>query len=357
MQQQLETRRPVYYFTTRELVVIALLSALGGVLSSYVGYLGNLLNKVFGVPFGAGQFMAGLHVFWFVLVRGLVRKNGAGTSAGLLKGVVEMLAGSTHGVVIIIVSLVEGLVVDLVVTLLRRESPLVFSVAAGLAAAANVFVFQLFYLGQVPLEYILLISLFALASGVIFGGYFGAGILDLVSRQGLLYTEAKAGNDVPRSGSGPAARGRVRVAVSVLLAVALAGGAVYYYTSVYEPFWTGPSCRVEGRVGDAYDFRYSEFQDRVVTVNAELKGQVTYKPAADYTGVLMKDILERANPDSDATRLKVIASDGYEVEFDLNEVMRDEAMILMPDQDSYQVVAANYEGGYWVKKISRLVVE
>lgn len=356
MQQQLETRRPVYYFTTRELVIIALISALGGVLSAYVGYLGNLVNKVFGVPFGAGQFMAGLHVFWFILVRGLVRKNGAGTAAGLLKGVVEMLAGSTHGVVIIIVSLVEGLVVDLVVALLRRENTFTFSVAAGLAAATNVFVFQLFYLGQVPLEYILLISLLALVSGIIFGGYFGSGVLDLVSRQGLLYTEASVGNGEPRFGASPVAN-RVRAAVSVLLALTLTGGAVYYYTIVYEPFWTGPVCRVEGRVTSPYDYRYTDFQDRVVTVNAELKGQVTYKPASDYTGVRLKDILERANPDDEAVQLKVIASDGYEVAFDLKEVMQDDAIILIIDEDSYQVVAANYDGGYWVKKVSRLVVD
>ena len=51
-----------YYFSTRDLALIAIVSAAGGVLSTYVGYLGNLMNRAFGVPFGAGQWMAGLHV-------------------------------------------------------------------------------------------------------------------------------------------------------------------------------------------------------------------------------------------------------------------------------------------------------
>ena len=95
-----------------------------------------------------------------------------------------------------------------------------------------------------------------------------------------------------------------------------------------------------------------------MTVNAELKGQVTYQPAKDYTGVPLKDILASAKPRrEDAAQVKVIASDGYEVVFDLNDVMVDDALILVPEGESYRVVGANYEGGYWVRKVSRLVVE
>ncbi|WP_461368985.1 ECF transporter S component, partial [Candidatus Darwinibacter acetoxidans] len=79
------------YFATRDLLIMAVLSGIGGVLSTYVGYLGNLLNRLFGVPFGAGQFVAGLHVFWIILAAGLVRRPGAATIVGLLKGVVELL--------------------------------------------------------------------------------------------------------------------------------------------------------------------------------------------------------------------------------------------------------------------------
>ncbi|MCJ7607217.1 MAG: ECF transporter S component, partial [Thermoplasmata archaeon] len=92
-----------YYFTTKDLVTIALLSALGGVLSTYIGYLGNLVNHIFGVPFGAGQFMAGLHVIWIMLALAITAKKGAATTTGILKGVVELFMGGTHGIVIIVV--------------------------------------------------------------------------------------------------------------------------------------------------------------------------------------------------------------------------------------------------------------
>jgi len=68
------TASPRYYLTTKDLVTIALLSALGGVLSTYIGYLGNLINHMLGVPFGAGQFLAGMHVLWIVLAVGITRK-------------------------------------------------------------------------------------------------------------------------------------------------------------------------------------------------------------------------------------------------------------------------------------------
>ena len=80
------TNKKRYYLSNRDLLVIAILSGIGGVMSTYVGYLGNLLNRIFGVPFGAGQFVSGLHIFWFILIAGLVRRPGAATAAGLLKG-------------------------------------------------------------------------------------------------------------------------------------------------------------------------------------------------------------------------------------------------------------------------------
>ena len=88
-----------YHFSTRDLVTIAILASLGGGLSMYIGYLGNLVNRIFGVPFGAGQFMAGLHVIWIVLAIGLTKRKGAGTITGVLKGFVELFLGGTHDLI------------------------------------------------------------------------------------------------------------------------------------------------------------------------------------------------------------------------------------------------------------------
>jgi energy-coupling factor transport system substrate-specific component len=164
------TSRKKYYFSNRDLLVIAILSGIGGVMSTYIGYLGNLLNRIFGVPFGAGQFVSGLHIFWFILAAGLIRKPGAATAAGLLKGVVEMLTGSTHGIAIILVSLMQGLMVDLVLLIVRRHNLSSYILAGGIAAASNVFVFQLLYFSNAPITYLLFIGLIAFVSGVLLAG-------------------------------------------------------------------------------------------------------------------------------------------------------------------------------------------
>ena len=97
----------MYYFSTRDLVLIAATSA-GGVLSSCVGYLGNLMNSTVRSAVRRRAVHGRLHVFWFVLARAIIGHTGAGTLTGLLKGLVEFFAGSTHGAVVVLVSVVEG---------------------------------------------------------------------------------------------------------------------------------------------------------------------------------------------------------------------------------------------------------
>lgn len=350
------------YFATRDLLIMAVLSGIGGVLSTYVGYLGNLLNRLFGVPFGAGQFVAGLHVFWIILAAGLVRRPGAATIVGLLKGVVELLTGSTHGVAIVLVSLVQGLVADLVILLMRRHGSLVYSIAGGLSAASNVIVFQLLYFSGAPLGYILFICVLALISGALFGGLFLSGVLDLVGEAGLLHL--RSGRQYEKAGAGPAGseakRKRpawLKIIVVSLIIVAFSAGAIYYYAVVFEPPWLGPQCRVEGKVENEFAFSLSRFAAVEKTIVAELKGQVTYVPPQEYTGIPVKEILKEAAPLPEATVLRVIATDGYEVEFDLEKAMADEQMVLIEEEDMLRLIAGNYEGGYWVKLVSRFKVE
>lgn len=341
---------------------MAVLSGIGGVLSTYVGYLGNLLNRIFGVPFGAGQFVSGLHVFWIILAAGLVRRPGAATIAGLLKGVVELLTGSTHGVAIVFVSFIQGLVVDLVIFLMRRHGPLVYAIAGALAAASNVIAFQLLYFSGAPLGYILFVCGVALVSGCLLAGLFGSGVLDLVAEAGLLRMRSGLDNSgaAARRVGGTARDGRpawLKIAIISVLIVAFSAGAVYYYAAIFEPPWGGPQCRVEGKVEQELSFALTRFAAVETTIVAELQGEVTYVPPQEYTGIPLKEILEEAAPLPEAAVVKVIATDGYEVEFSLADVMADDLLILLEEDDSLRLIAGNYAGGYWVKLVSRIKVE
>lgn len=338
------------WFSNRDLLIVAVLSGIGGVMSSYVSYLGNLLNKVFGVPFGAGQFVAGLHVFWIILAVGLVRKPGAGTVAGLLKGVIEFLAGSPHGLVIIIVSLVQGVVVDLVVLLFRRYSLLELMLAGALGTATNVIVFQILFFSGAPIIYIAAIAGIAAISGLLLAGSFGYSVLNIILqarpfRMGI--------GDVATNSSNK----KMTMWITALLFLAFAGGSIYYYANIYEAPWSGPQASIVGLVDKELKFKLADFKTEETTIRAELKGQYTHIPEQDYSGVPVKAILEKANLSPSATKLVVKATDGYSVEFLLADIEDDDKFLLIEEDNTLRLIAGNYEGGYWVRNVSTLVVE
>jgi energy-coupling factor transport system substrate-specific component len=358
VEEKTKSRRK-YYLGNRDLLVIAVLSGIGGVMSTYVGYLGNLLNRLFGVPFGAGQFASGLHVFWFILVAGLVKRPGAAAAAGLLKGVIELLTGSTHGVAIVLVSLVQGLMVDVVLLITRRHSLGSYMLAGGVAAATNVFVFQFLYFSGAPIIYIFFLGLIAFFSGVLLAGSFGHSVLEIVLQARPFRISGASGEEA----AAPAAAGkktaipRFRLAVTALLIVLLSAGAVYYFAVLFEPPWAGPRCRVEGAVENPLSFRLSDFGRYETTITAELKGQVSYVPPQEYTGIPLKIILRQASPREGAKKVKVMGTDGYTVEFELQKVLTDDRMLLIREGEMLRLIAGNYEGGYWVKQVNRMVVE
>jgi ABC-type thiamin/hydroxymethylpyrimidine transport system permease subunit len=351
-------RRQRYYLSNRELLVIAVLSGIGGVMSTYVGYLGNLLNRIFAVPFGAGQFASGLHVFWFILAAGLVRKPGAATATGLLKGVIELFTGSTHGVAIILVSFVQGLLVDLVLLFARRRNLGSYMLAGGAAAASNVIVFQFLYFSGAPLTYLLFIGCLAFVSGILLAGSFGHSVLEVVLEARPLRIFTGDGETAaPGVQRGKESHLTCKLMVTSLLILLLAGGAVYYFVAVFQPPWAGPTCRVEGAVERPLSFSLGHFAAHETTITAELRGQVSYAPPQEYTGIPLRIILQEAAPQESAGKLTVMATDGYMVEFPLEDVLNDDQMLLIREGDTLRLVAGNYEGGYWVRMVNRILVE
>jgi len=348
---------PTYYFRTRDLVTICVLSALGGSLSTFVGYLSQLLNTAIGTPFGAGQFLSGLHVFWIILSAGLLRKSGAASLTGLLKGCVEFFMGSTHGFVVIIVSLVQGLIIDGGLTLVQHRDSLPFYCIFGsLAAASNVLLFQLFYFSGAPVIFLLLLIVLALCSGVIFAGYFGKVTIDL-----LISSNVVRSNNPKFQANGTFTSSKLhqinpyKVSAVVFLSF-LAFGAGLYGVFIWRPFINPLQCEVRGFVTRPYFFTYSMFEESEVTIEAELIGSTTYVPPQNYTGIPISIILAYALPSQNATTVLVIASDGYSAVFSLSAILSDSEIIIIID-NGFRLIAKNYPGSFWVEKVSSLVVE
>ncbi|MFO7991388.1 MAG: ECF transporter S component [Thermoplasmata archaeon] len=340
-----------HFLSTKDLVTIALLSALGGGLSTYIGYLGNLVNRMVGVPFGAGQFMAGLHVIWIVLAVGITRKKGVGTATGLLKGTVELFMGGTHGVVIVVVSMIQGILVDLFLfndkTKENREL-IPYSAAGGAAAASNVFVFQAFFFSGVPIFLIIILSMLAFGSGMIFGGYISLKLMDSLQHGGLIHG--------PEPKEEPTYMKYTTILVTVIFLIAFTVGGVYYFTNVYVPPGSD-EINITGNVNNDYDFVYEDFEEHERTVSAELIGSATHVPEKNYTGIPLNVVIEHAEPSPGSRRIEVSAADGYSAAFNYTSIMDDDDVIISYEDGRYRLVAADYDGAYWVEDIYEIRIE
>jgi ABC-type thiamin/hydroxymethylpyrimidine transport system permease subunit len=158
-------------FKIRELALIIVLSALGGAVSVPLGYAGNLLKAVPILPFGSPQILSGVHILWLLLARLLTRRAGAATFAGAVKGLVELSLFSFHGVQVLLISIVEGIVADLVLSAPGRASAAKVAVAGGLSASSNVLVQWLLLLQGLSPYVIVFMWFLSLVSGVIVGQF------------------------------------------------------------------------------------------------------------------------------------------------------------------------------------------
>ena len=296
--------RPKTYFTTRDLLMMAALSALGGVSGTYVNAIGDFLQALLGFA-GTMQWAAGLHVLWLVLAVGLTGKVGAGTVTGILKGAVELLSGNTHGLLILLVDIVAGLLVDLVFLFFRNKDALVAHIlAGGLAAASNVLVFQLF--ASLPADLlaygaILLVAGIACASGVLFAGLLGRALVSALRRAGVI-------KDRP-----PVRVGRWVYPVFFVLAAGLTLALGLYLRQALR----GPATiAVRGVVEQPYDY-------------PDLHGDMPQVTAgAAQGGVPLRDLVDRAHPTSSASLLLIRAADGYAFFVSMDEVRDNDGLLL-----------------------------
>ncbi|MBU0595535.1 hypothetical protein KJ567_02475, partial [Candidatus Bipolaricaulota bacterium] len=128
------------------------------------------------------------------------------------------------------------------------------------------------------------------------------------------------------------------------------------YVNVFEPFADPSTAKVEGNVGAPFVFRYAEWQDGAATVRAELRGSATYVPARDYHGIPLMLLLDRADPPADASGVRVIASDGYEASYELADIDGREDILLTLEDEGLRLIAPGYDGAFWVRRVTRIVI-
>jgi energy-coupling factor transport system substrate-specific component len=289
---RLTNQRPFY--TTRDLLLMSALAALGGLASTYINLMGDFFQSLLGFA-GTTQWAAGLHVLWLILAAGLIGKPGAGTITGILKGGVELFTGSTHGLLVVLVDIAAGVLVDLGLwPFRRRDSWAAYALAGGLASASNVFVFQLF--AAVPADILTygvigLIVLVAFLSGVLFAGLLGKSLLNVLRSSGVVKDQA------------PEETGRWVLGWVVLAGALLASGLFGYLIIARAD---GGTVEVAGAVSSPYEFDASD--PGLSAQTAEIQrgaGQMTYR------GFPLHQILEQAEPAEGFDLVLIRGSDGY----------------------------------------------
>jgi energy-coupling factor transport system substrate-specific component len=346
-----------YYFSTRDLVTIAIIGALGGIFSVYMGYIIAELFNVIRVWFPVAESLSGVHVLWIVLVLGLTNKKGSGVLVGLTKGIVEFFMGSRLGLFVVLLSLVEGIFAELGFWPLRRYRRVSYLLAGGLGTASNVVTFQLFVPFSDPFLFGLA-TVMAFISGVVLAGVFSLGVVDSLEEAGIVRREEKKREGLRLSPTKVAA---VLVALSIIIVI----GAVTFLppqqsavtspqndtapagTDIILPF------EVTGSVEHAKEYRFYDHRDQFKTMEA----QVIMNPHefTTYTGLPLKYVLAEAGIKPGATKVDVVGSDGYYNTLTVSQAMGEGVMII-DDRGQLKVIARDLSQEYWVGMIKTIKV-
>ena len=321
---------------------MAILAALGGISSSYINTIGDTFQAILGIP-GATQWAAGFHILWLILSFGIIRKPGAGVATGLLKGCIELLSGNTHGVIILLVGLVAGLVIDIIFFIFQNRSSLWINiVAAGLASASNVFIFQIFAtLPSDSLAYgaILLLALVAFASGVIFAAFLGKTLLATLNKAGVIkepvYTE-KNKELLP-----------LALVCIALISIML---AIFLRINLQGP----PTITISGAVEHTLTFPDKALEIEQVTITASLRDV-----SSTYTGYPLLGLVQSAEPSQNAAYILIKAVDGYAFFISFDELNSNDAILLSPQGKgkdlSFDVVGLESSKA-WIRGVKEIQV-
>jgi ABC-type thiamin/hydroxymethylpyrimidine transport system permease subunit len=331
-----------FYFSTRDLLIMAVLAALGGVTSTYVNTIGNATQAALGFP-GATQWAAGLHTIWIVLAMGILRKTGSGTMMGILKGAVELMSGNSHGVIILLINLVAGMLVDFGFFIFRdKRSIAPYLVAGALSAGSNVIIFQLFATlpaNIVAMSAILILTIVATVSGVIFSGIAPFFLVNTLVKANVVKLPEKSFHNRKVGWF---------ILAGVLVLTALL--TVYLRSSLKG----SPKVTISGAVEMPYEFSLHEFSFDLVEQQMEYRGLMT-----EYSGYPLLEVIEFAQPSHAADTLLIEASDGYAFLISFDELINNPNILLVPQghgkNASFDVVGPESSKA-WVRNVVELTV-
>jgi len=157
-------------YNSKELSTIIIFSALGAILSVPIGYIGNYLKTIPFLPLGTGQILAGLHLIMISLTALRLKRFGVASITGLVKGLVEAVLFSFHGLPVIAMSGVQGILIDVSLHVFGYNSKGT-ALGCGISALSNVLFIQFIINLPFPNSVYALMYTLSFASGIFLGAY------------------------------------------------------------------------------------------------------------------------------------------------------------------------------------------
>ncbi len=156
-------------YSTSDLIIIAIMAAIGLGTKQIVRPLVSLISVPLGIPGGA--IVGGFYMLWLVLTKRLAPKTGSGFLFGLTQALVVMiLPFGSHGIFTIITYSLPGIAVDIVDLLFRSKNNTVLcSLVEGAIANFVGSLSVLILIFRLEWRLTLFISLIALLTGNIGG--------------------------------------------------------------------------------------------------------------------------------------------------------------------------------------------
>ncbi len=180
-----------FNYSTRDIVIIAVIAALAGVINTGTGNVWFAANASLG-PLG-GALLQGAFMWAYILVAWLIRKPGAALILGVIETAVEVLLGNASGVGTIGWGVTQGLAVEVVLAFTAyNKYDLVTAIAAGAASSQFGTLWTAILFGWDPAfaRDVWLAVPVNLISGAIISGLIGFYLSRAIARTGLVRAAA-----------------------------------------------------------------------------------------------------------------------------------------------------------------------
>lgn len=341
-------------FRIYDLVVIALMAALGLAVKSIVTPLTHMISGPLNMPGGA--LAGGFYMFWIVLAGALVGKRGAATLTALVQALMVIVIGSvgSHGIMSIVTYTMPGLMVDLVFLVARRQikTNMDFFVGGMVANMTGTFLTGMVFF-RLPLVTMVMI----LASGMLSGGL--GGLIAYATYKGVKQMELM-GHDEETKAVKPKKSYK-----GVILLVAILGvvGLVYVFggfdnqdkTPVDEVDSEGTVMEVDSSLslvnaspllisGDVMNGGYLETYE----------GQLTFRIVDDAMRIETTVLLYTLGLRSDHNKVYLIGQDGFMV--GLNGLTLQDTYIAYNHDSGWMFISDKHPVNSGIKQMVELVV-